>query len=115
MEERGEFKKKYFKNMQIGLSYMPEDKIMTQIDKRRKSRMSNNNFNVVDFDYHGNSASYSHLINSKFREPANSAQLTFGCQLRAYKSKTDCKHSGKWDNGFTNHKNNSIERNPNVR
>lgn len=66
---------------------------MKIVEQRRKSRLSNNNFNIVDFELHGNSNNYAHLIKNRFRGGANPYQLNYECRLRTYKSKTDCKHS----------------------
>ena len=104
VQERDDFKKRYLKDTQLGLMREPNDKIMEQVEKRRKSRLSTNNFNVVDFDYQGNTSSFSHLIKNKFKEPATISQLNFECRLRTYKSKTEYKHKNNWVNAFKNYK-----------
>ena len=103
IQERDDFKKKYLKDTQLGITREPNDKIMEKIEKRRKSRLSTNTFNVVDFDYHGNTNSFSHLIKNKFKEPPTVSQLNFECRLRTYKSKSEYKHRNNWVNAFSKH------------
>ena len=89
VKDRQAFKKKHSNQVKFGIQARKGDKIMDLINKRRKSRLSNNNFNMVDFDYAGNSAEYSHLIKKGVHGPQDKTQLNFECKLRSYVSKTD--------------------------
>ncbi len=53
VKDRIIFKQKYLKDAKVGLEVRPEDKIMQLIQKRRKSRLSTNNFNIIDFESKG--------------------------------------------------------------
>jgi hypothetical protein len=101
VEQRDAFKKIKLKDTELGLNPKAADKIMQIVCKRRKSRLSNNNFTNVDFDYQGNTNSFSHLIKGKFNKAVNSSLLNFECRLRSYKSKAECKQVNNWVNTFT--------------
>lgn len=101
VKARQEFKRKYLKDqktthLEIG------GKLMEKVAQRRKSRLSNDAFNVVDFDVHGNTSSLQHLIKKRLSGPPTSVQLNFECRLRSYKSKTECKHKNQWINAYQN-------------
>lgn len=55
VKERLQYKKKYLKNTKVGLEVRPEDKIMQLVQSRRKSRLSSDNFTVMDFEPQGKS------------------------------------------------------------
>lgn len=62
-----------------------------QVLKRRKSRQSNFAPCVIDFDYAGDSAPFSHMINKRHDSnvPTNKSQLGFEMNLRTYKNTTE--------------------------
>lgn len=67
----------------------PADKIMKAVQSRRKSRLSTNTFNNVDFEYNGNTTQLHHLIKKGIAGTPNKVQLNYEFGLRSYKSKTE--------------------------
>ncbi|CAI2372727.1 unnamed protein product [Moneuplotes crassus] len=99
VKERKSFKQKYLKDAKVGLEVGPGDKIMQLIQKRRKSRFSTNNFNILDFETKGLNSS-SHLVKHGARGSPNKIQLNFECNLRDYRCKTNISHKSQWKNAF---------------
>jgi hypothetical protein len=89
VQERADYKKKNFKDTVIGLHAQAGDKIMELIHKRRKSRLSTNNFSNVDIDYEGDTKSFYHMIKKGARGHIDKTEINFNCKLRTYKSKTE--------------------------
>mmetsp|Transcript_10248 Transcript_10248/g.9052 ORF Transcript_10248/g.9052 Transcript_10248/m.9052 type:complete len:115 (-) Transcript_10248:174-518(-) len=73
---------------------------MKLVQSRRKSRLSTNTFNNVDFEYNGNTTELQHMIKKGTAGSSNKVQLNFQFGLRSYKSKTDCEHKNNWINAF---------------
>jgi hypothetical protein len=73
---------------------------MQIVQKRKKSKVGSLNPNVVDFSYNGNANSFAHLLKNHYGKPPTPVELNFECQLRTYKSKTDCTHKHRWINAF---------------
>lgn len=85
VKERKIFKNTVLKDSKVDLEARPDDKVMQLVQKRRKSRLSNNNFTIIDFETKGTSVFYdvlglnssSHLVKLGSRGSPNKVQLNF--------------------------------------
>lgn len=100
MAKRENRNKEFIQTQKKFKEFIQQSKTENAVTQRQKSRLSTNNFNNVDFEYHGNSSSFSHLIKRKFGNRPNTTQLNFQCRLRSYNSKSECRHKQNWVNAF---------------